>query len=453
MGDQPAGMQVLPARGGALRRARRGPTTPGRMRTPLLLALILAAAGCRCSPATPQPVTLRIVNGTADAIYVDATDGRLGLGVQREVAGALYGFDDLACECRFCSNACNLGCTCPDAGPSRTLRIPPGGQAERGWDGVVQVSGASPCADTCLSQENAPLNEAFAVELCFSTQAPTGARFDDAGIAPVPLPLVTRSCTTRRFAPQDLVVEVGPARGGACVTTADCAGVGEACFDGACTTGCPANTFPSPDAISAVEVAFTDMGFFLATPRGAATVYSGEGTLRGAVYSGSKLELSLVRTGAQGEALTAQLQLTLPPGSQATLAPNTPVAVLLVDDGSKLRNRAVVVRDGRDDEVLLAADEALGGRILGPAELAPFTVDDSGPPLGCQLGACGRFLYVAQRLARGAAGVEVRPGATADLTVGAQRWQFTNVQSGSVESDTCPVTVQKPWVLWRAQGP
>ena len=49
----------------------------------------MGTVGCRCSPPTPQPVTLRIVNTTRAPIYVDGTLGKLGLALKRDVNGVL----------------------------------------------------------------------------------------------------------------------------------------------------------------------------------------------------------------------------------------------------------------------------------------------------------------------------------------------------------------------------
>lgn len=62
--------------------------------------MVAVVSGCRCSPATPQPVKLRVINTTRSPIYLDDQQGKRGLTVKRDVNGMLYGFDDLACECR-----------------------------------------------------------------------------------------------------------------------------------------------------------------------------------------------------------------------------------------------------------------------------------------------------------------------------------------------------------------
>lgn len=264
----------------------------------ILLMLLGVVSGCRCVPANPQPVTLRVINTTRSPIYVNGTGGKLGLSIKRDVGGSLYGFDDLACECRSCSNACNFGCSCPDAGVPSIRRIEPGSTAERTWDGVVQLSGLSNCSsEACLDQQNAPLNEPFTVELCFNVKKPTGVAFSDAGVGNGTFLDQTATCTTRQFAPQDLVVEIGPAVGSACTTTADCKGAGELCFDNACTTGCPANDFPTTGAEWVLTVANPDnMGFFEQGARGTrAKTFTGTGTLVSAVYQSNTLLMSFSR--------------------------------------------------------------------------------------------------------------------------------------------------------------
>ncbi len=426
------------------------------MRTLSLLLLALSALGCRCSPANPQPVTLRIVNPTRDPIYVDLTGGKLGLTVQRDVAGTKFGFDDLACECRYCVNACGGACTCPDAGTPRVLRVDPGGTAERGWDGVVQISGASSCtAEPCLDQQNAPLNEPFTLELCFAAQRPTGVLFGDGGIGDGELPKVSQTCTTKVFTVNDLQVEIGPARGAACTTTADCKGMNELCFDGACTSGCPPNDFPELGSAWSLLVPSPDnMGFFERTSRPKGSQLAGTGTITAVGFQGGTLQVSLSRPGpVQGELLTGRVQVQLPAGFGPPLEVGTPVKVVVVDDGATQPTRAVMVRHATTNEVLFAADVAQGGRLLQPADLAPFTVGDGPAFVGCSQTGCGRFLITGVVFGQGGATVEVLPGKTANVAAAGGTWRFLNVASGVYLSTSCSVTDLRPYAFWKLAAP
>ncbi|MFZ5440526.1 MAG: hypothetical protein ACOZQL_10995 [Myxococcota bacterium] len=421
-----------------------------------LVLLVTVTAGCRCVPANPQPVTMRVINTTRAPIYVDGTGGKFGLTVKRDVGGMLYGFDDLACECRFCSNACTAGCSCPDAGVANIRRIEPGSTLERTWNGVVQTSGFSNCsADACLDQQNAPLNEPFTLELCFNVRKPTGVVFDDAGVGSGTFFDQTATCTTKQFAPQDLTVEIGPAVGSACATTADCKGSGELCFDGACTSGCPANDFPATGAEWVLTIANPDnMGFFEQSARGTkATLFTGTGTLVSAVYQSGTLQLSFSRPGLPGELLTGRVQVKLPLGTGVPLEANTPVKVLVVDDGAENPSRALVLRNATTNEVLFAADMGQNARTLEPADLAPFAVSDGDTPIGCSLDVCGRLLYFPLRLSAGAQSVEVLPGATGQLTLGATKYSFLNVSSGKYETTRCPVSDLRPYFFWMVTTP
>src|SRR4051794_9052502 len=96
------------------------PTTPAsRMRPLAALFLFVVAAGCRCNPTNPSEVKLRLKNTSGQAIFVDDTDGKLGLTVQRNVDGMLFGFEDAACNCRSCDEVCSgQVCSCkPSEGP------------------------------------------------------------------------------------------------------------------------------------------------------------------------------------------------------------------------------------------------------------------------------------------------------------------------------------------------
>lgn len=424
------------------------------MRALLLFSLAVTAAGCRCSPANPQPVTLRVVNPTRDPIYVDLTEGRLGLSVQREVGGQWFTFDDLACECRSCALECDSTCSCPDAGSPRVLRIDPGGKAERGWDGVVQVSGFARCQPGgCLDQVNAPLNEPFQLELCFSAQRPSGVRFEDGGVGEGQLPKVAQTCTTKRFTVSDLEVEIAPARGAACTTTADCKGEGELCFDGACTSGCPPNDFPEVGSAWSLLVPSPDnMGFFERTSRTKGFELAGTGTITSVQFQGSTLQLALSRPGpVQGELLTGRAQVQLPPGFGPPLAAGTPARVVVVDDGATAPNRALVVRHATTNELLFVADMAQGGRLLSAGDVAPFTVGDASAPIGCQQGACGRFLITPVRFGAGGATVEVLPGKTGTVAAAGGSWQLLNVTSGAWGTTSCTVKELRPYAFWKLQ--
>lgn len=425
----------------------------------LILVLLMAVSGCRCSPATPQPVKLRIVNSTRSPIYVDATNGKLGLTVQREVGGAQFPFDDLACECRSCARSCDTSCSCPDAGLPTIRRLEAGERIERTWDGVIQLAGNTRCSDgTCLDPVNAPLNEQFTLELCFGVQSPTGVVFDG-GVGTGQLPMVSRECTTRQFAPQDLEVEIGPARGAACTTAAECKGKDELCLDGACTTGCPANSFPAIGSDWVLNVASPDnMGFFEMTSRPGGNQFEGTGTLSSVVYQSNSLLLGFSRAGpVVGEVLTGRVQIKLPVGRGAPLTAGTMVKATVVDDGeTKNPVRAFVLRDAASGEVLFAADMAQNGeRLLLDTDIAPFKITDGTVPVGCTQDACGRFVQFPVTFSRGQESVSVLPGEEKSVGTGSSRWTLLNVGNGTYDASatSCPVAELRPFVFWKSSAP
>lgn len=429
------------------------------MRTSILV-LLMAVSGCRCSPANPQPVTLRIVNTTRSPIYLDATGGKLGLTVQREVGGAQFPFDDLACECRRCALSCDTTCVCPDAGVPTIRRLEAGERVERTWDGVIQLAGNTRCGDgTCLDPVNAPLNEQFTLELCFGVQPPMGVRFDDGGVGAGQLPMVSRDCTTRQFAPQDLEVEIGPARGAACATTGDCKGKDELCLDGACTTGCPANAFPAIGSDWLLNIASPDnMGFFEMTSRATGNQFEGTGALTSVVYQSNSLLLAFSRPGPiAGEVLTGRVQVKLPVGRGAPLSAGTQVKATVLDDGDA-RNpaRAFILRDATTQDILFAADMAQNGkRLLLDADLAPFTVTSGTVPAGCTQDACGRFVQFPVTFARSGDSVSALPGEEKSLSSGSRRWTLLNVGNGTYDASAtrCTVTDLRPYAFWKSSTP
>ena len=75
--------------------------------------LIVSVAGCHCSPTSPSAVTLRLKNNSNSAIFVDDTNGKLGLTVQRNVNGTWFGFEESpACSCQSCDSVCDTSCAC-----------------------------------------------------------------------------------------------------------------------------------------------------------------------------------------------------------------------------------------------------------------------------------------------------------------------------------------------------
>lgn len=424
------------------------------MRTfPFALAATLAllVSGCRCSPATPVPITMNVVNGSKDPIFVDTTSGKLGLTVQRDVGGMLYPFDDLACPCLFCSNACDQTCECPDAGDPLIQRVGPGQTIGRPWSGVVQVSGSSSCSATgsCLNQENAPTNEPFTLHLCYLAQPPTGVRFDDAGVGFGQLPATATTCVDKQFMIQDGLVEIGPQQGAACTTTADCKGA-ELCFDGACTTGCPANGFPTGADFSLLVTSPDNMGFFTQSARPLGQQFTGSGTITSVVYVGTSLEVSLARPGAPGETLTGKLTVQLPPATGAPLQVGAMVDVLLLDLGKSAPDRAVVIRDTASKAVLFAADMSTGAPLLTTDDLAPLSTSTDTTPIGCLTDGCGKFLYFTRTFSDGAAQVTVKPGQRGSLTLDGGTWTVLSVNDGAYPTSTlCDVSEIRPFVLWR----
>lgn len=433
-----------------LRKVPAMPTTPAsRMRAFLpLLAVLVGVSGCRCAPPTPTPVTLRIKNTTRDGLLVRDTKGQLGLTIQRNVNGQWFAFDDLPCECQTCDRICERSCQCPDGGITDTaLAIPPNGQAERSWDGVIQVAGFS-CGQVCLVPENAPPDETFQLQLCFVNQIDGVSEPADGGrvSAVFPQPEL-QTCVTRQFQPQQGVVEISPARGADCMTTADCRGRDELCLSGSCTAGCPANSFPPQGELF---ITFSNMGFFTQAREadGGRVLNTGSGRLTASQFSGEVLQVTLSSPGGSG-----RVDIKLPGGlGGPSLQTNTELRVLVSERTEDRRTwRGVTLRNATTNELVFAADSALDATALTltPADLAPFTVTQQTEALGCRIDAtCGKFVYAKQRLSNGTASVAVEPGKLDSLTVGTQRYRFWNVTAGQYGAASTCASV-RPYTFWR----
>jgi hypothetical protein len=421
------------------------------MRIVLLLGIVASVAGCHCSPATPSPVTLRIVNDSRDPMFVDGTNGRYGLEVMRQSGATFYGFDDLACECRFCSKVCSRTCLCPAPASPTVLRIGPGEHAERTWNGVVQLAGMTSCeSGGCLDQENAPLDETFRLKLCFSSQRPTGVEFADGGVGFGELPQAALSCVEKLFVPQDGVVEIRPPRGVSCQSSAECKGE-ELCFDGACAAGCPANEFPEYGSNWTLHVAGPEnMGFFTKVASGADSVHSGTGELTSALYQGTSLQLRFKRQDPVEGWVSGGVTVQFPPGTGPSFEVGARVSVVIVEAGGDHPNRAVVIRMADTGQLLLAADMGQGKRVLDAAQGDPVAVTPMSVPLGCRKDSCGKQLYFELSAVWGPVTAKARPGELVSLKGQSGTYWLLNVTQSSYQKATeCRVSELHPYVLYR----
>ncbi len=425
------------------------------------ILLLLLAPACRCTPATAQVVTFRVKNVSRDPIFVNDTGGRLGLSVQRETSGAWSTLSEDTCACLTCESVCDVSCAC-DGGATEPLvrRLEPGQSSERPWAGVARVDDVINCPGTgvesCLTAQNAPVNEPFKLKLCYATRVP-GFVAGDGGVGPGDFPSGSAFCLDKTFEPQELTVEIGPPVGAACTTTADCQGQDELCFDGACTSGCPANDAPTLGANWSLLVASPDdRGFFTTAPRGAATTYSGAGTLSSVVFQGSSMVLQLKRPGASGETLSGSVSIGLPPGLGAPLVEGTKVAVLVVDASTSDNpsNRAVVVREAATGALLFAADTAQAGPVLSAADVSPFTVAAADRPRGCSIEGCGKLLLFDLQVTAPWGSLAVPPGQTRDFSGPQGTWRVLSVANlHAAASAHCTFADLRPWAAWRQTGP
>lgn len=427
---------------------------------PLLLFFVaaLALASCQCQPVVPSPVTFRIENPLSIPIFVDATDGRMGLHLQRRVLGSWNEFvESPPCECLTCDRICG-GCACAPRGLSQVVKISAGGSLEREWSGVVQVEGRASCSGSlvqgpsCLTPENPPVNETFRVELCFAPSAP-GAEAADAG-EPVPglLPVPSTECVQREFQVQDEVVEISPRRGADCTTHAGCTQPGELCFAGTCTTSCPANGFPEVGSQWQVSVNIgSDTGFFTQTQTGGATVYDGTGTVGSVRYDNNVMRLQLKRPveSVPDKFYVASVNVILPSGAAVALSSGEAVSVKIIDASTDdlPGNEAITLRDSAG-ALLLAADAALVRPLLGSAELAPFSVERGDGPVGCRDSDCGKNLFFTTRFTAGGETADAAPGQSVDLVALDQSWRVVNVSNARYPEDTwCTLGGLMPYVV------
>ena len=430
------------------------------MRSLCVMAVaVFCVAGCQCAPDAPKAVTLRLKNDSRSPVWIDNSANDLGLQIQRNVGGTWYSFVEAPrCACEACDQACSSSsCDCPEA-EKQVRRIDANTSAERSWSGVVQLTGSPPCAlgqgATCLSPENAPYNETFNIHLCYALQVPGVFANPDGGSSPGALP-ADATCVDKEFRIDDGVVEVGPARGADCITTADCKGKDELCFSGSCTSSCPDNDYPVLGANWALRIASPDdQGFFTTTMEGNAQVFTGTGTIASATYQGSTVTIRVSRKGSSNETLNGALYVTAPPSQLGPLTSGTAVSIRLVDassDGNP-ENRALVIRDGAG-VLLFAADVSQEGQLLTNSDTAPFAVSFETAVVGCRLTGCGRQLFTATRFTGPTQSVLLEPGKTANTVTTDGTYRLLDVSSSTFSGTNCSLSAQRPWLVWRDKAP
>lgn len=431
-----------------------------RMRLAFVI-VSLTIGGCLCTPSAPKAVTLRLKNTSHDALFVDTSDGRLGMTVQRSVAGQYLSFVEApACACQACDTICSSGGTCDCAAPEPLVqKVSPDSVVERQWSGIVQIQSSSSCglsgSASCLAPENAPYNEVFNVHLCYALAATLTGVSTDGGAVSGTLPGDT-TCVDTEFRIDDGVVEVGPRRGADCVTSADCKGEGELCFSGACTASCPANGFPS-ESESSIRIGIDDRGFFTPTIEGEKTTYVGAGSVASATYNTSSLRIFLTRVGTAGEALTGTIDLDVPRASHlGPLSAGQKVSVRIIDDSSPSRPTSNVGLSIRDETgaLLVVADAALNAPNLAASDLAPFTVTFGATPVGCRITGCGKELFSPTRFSDGAKTVALEPGQDANVVNTQGTYRALNVFGAEyTAAGQCEPKIIRPYIIWRDKPP
>ena len=426
-----------------------------RHRTALawLAFLLSTVAACRCVPATPTPVRIVLRNTGEGPLHVDATDGRLGVELQRSTFSGWSPFvETLPCECLSCELICG-GCDCPPISLNpRIMKVAPGTELSRTWDGVVTMEGQGSCGlvqgPACLYGENAPPGETFRARFCYAENVPA-LREQDAGVAVLgTLPVDGITCVEKTFRPEEgeLLLELLP--GPPCTRHGDCSGQGELCLGNRCTTGCPANDFPVLGAAWRLAVDEPeDQGFFDVAEDVAGTTWSGSGTVGAVRYDSGILQLTLLKPGALGGTLPGKLRVALPPGISVpfTLGEQVSVRVRDLTRSAGGAQRGVVIRDGVG-ALLLAADAAEGAPVLGPADTAPFTVNVDGEVVGCTPTDCGRELQQSTRFSDVDGGT-LPPGVSPRLEVGGRGYKLLNVANARYAQGTCRLGRFAPYAV------
>lgn len=429
------------------------------MRPVHVILLCLVLTGCQCGPEVATPVTLRIRNTSSEPLFVDATDGRMGLNVQRRVGEAWFDFVETPpCECLSCDRVCDDTCVCPKVETVRqVLKVPPGGTFEREWSGAVLADSVGSCRSdpvggpACLKSDVPTLDERFRVRLCYANTAPGVGPTD--GSAPVPgvLPESGTVCTEREFTVTDGTVELGPLPARPCQWDTECQG-GAVCLEGVCTNSCPAHDYPAVGGAWQVYVSEPEElgvpGFFTVSFSGARRIHEGTGTLSSVRYANGSVTLQLSRPAQPSGDAKATLTATLPPDSAVPLVVGERLTVRVVDasNSSNPTNRALVVRDA-EGFLLLAADPAQAVAVLGASDTQPLTVAALPSTEGCEATPCGKRVYFRTEFRAGTTVAALAPGERADFVANGASWSVLNVSNAEQRGASCPVGRRMPYVL------
>lgn len=422
-----------------------------RALVPFIL-LCATATACRCGPDEPVPVTLRVKNSGRSPMFVNATDGGNGIEIQRNVGGEWFTFAEApGCACLSCDQVCSTACDCAAPNP-QMMKIAANQAEERTWSGVVQVQSNGSCGllagPACVNPENAPVDETFRARLCYVLSMATAPSNVDSGVPfSGAFPTEGVICTTKEFAIRDGFVELTPQKGASCTQHSECQGEGELCLGGECTTACPSNNVPQLGAgwqLAVEEV--NDQGFFTFETTSEQVTATGTGTVSNVRYDNGTMSLTLKNSGGTGVAQVAT------PGTYAVaFNEGEIVQVKVVDRSAKsFGQRGIVVR-AADGGLLLAADVALGERVLSDADLSPFSVSTDGEILGCAATDCGKQLQSATTFSGGAQPVTISPGESLQVVAAGQAYKVVNVANFTYGKTQCTYGKLTPYAIFNTR--
>jgi hypothetical protein len=420
-----------------------------RSALPLLLAAS-ALPGCSCNSksgaAEPTAVTLVFTNTSSDPVFIDASDSTFGIVITPQGSALtdpayLESLPSL-CGCLSCDVICGAsGCTgasCEAPTPTNPLLqlLPPGAIVQRTWSGVYIQDSQESCGaliggQACLQQTNDFPDDTFTARVCYALSV-NGGQVADAGVPfSGTLPSGDLICATKDFQPQQGTVQLTPPPPSPCTGDAGSCPVGQLCFSGLCSSGCPENDFPTYGGGYYVNVGAPSGPFFLIQTSATNTVSTGTGTLTSFSYSGGTTFLALTNDAGFSGNVTFSLPELDAGCCLEAFHPGETLSVTVTETpppAPDLVNRALVIRDG-SGQLVQAADMAANGPILGPADTAPFTVTPSTSALGCNsvaIGCKAVFTGTLFSTPEGAAPLGV-PGQLLNLTTSGANFGVLNV--------------------------
>jgi hypothetical protein len=397
--------------------------------------------GCTCAAPPATKVSLNAKNTLDWDIFVPDTAGEGGLAVQHPPspgADATLVPEGAPCPCLGCDVACAQADSCNCTQHPKVRRIRAGKSFSRDFLGNEHAATRADCGAGDLGpicyQTGVPIPAGgYRLHFCYAPDAPGASANQDEFESTLPEGSLT--CVDKTFEyPTDTSVEIETVRPPPCGADRACPS-GQICQRGVCSATCLASGVPPLGATWSTSVTLSDNEALFVGTGSDPLRQTATATVGAASYAGDDLTLALSQQLAHGRA-TGTVRISLAPGTPVVpMAPGETVTVLVVTSDSR-QSSAATVRDANGN-LLLAADQGLGGPLLTSADLTPFSVSTEGQVFACdQSDACGKRFHRLMTFTAGTTSVDVEAGKTETLPGPSGTFAATSVANSKDERGT-----------------